>query len=146
MNKVLLIGNIVRNVETKIVGGYQVVQNAIAVRRNYPDRDGNYPVDFIEFQSWSKQAEYLEKYGAKGSKLAIVGRLQSREYDSKDGAKKTVWEVVTDEVQLLSSVQQQPKSEPKSQDFNVDPFRSYDKTVDKEIKEEPKVSLDDLPF
>lgn len=147
MNKVFLIGNIVRNIDVKQAGGYQVVQNSIAVRRNYPDKDGNYPTDFIEFQSWGKQAEYLNKYGAKGCKLAIVGKLQSREYDGRDGTRKTVWEVVTDEVQLLSSVQQQPKPEPKPQDFNVDPFREYDKTVDKEIKkEEPKVSFDDLPF
>ena len=84
MNKVFLVGNIVRDVETKIAGGYQVIQNTVAVKRNYPDRDGNYPTNFIDFQSWGKQAEYLEKYGAKGSKIAIVGRLQSREYDGSN--------------------------------------------------------------
>lgn len=137
MNKVFLVGNIVRDVETKIAGGYQVIQNTVAVKRNYPDRDGNYPTDFIDFQSWGKQAEYLEKYGAKGSKIAIVGRLQSREYDGRDGTRKTVWEVITDEIQLISSVQK-PKAELKSE---IKPQEFAD-----EIDKEEKPSLDDLPF
>lgn len=137
MNKVFLVGNIVRDVETKIAGGYQVIQNTVAVKRNYPDRDGNYPTDFIDFQSWGKQAEYLEKYGAKGSKIAIVGRLQSREYDGRDGTRKTVWEVITDEIQLISSVQK-PKAEVKPE---IKPQDFAD-----EINKEEKPSLDDLPF
>ena len=137
MNKVFMVGNIVRDVETKIAGGYQVIQNTVAVKRNYPDRDGNYPTDFIDFQSWGKQAEYLEKYGAKGSKIAIVGRLQSREYDGRDGTRKTVWEVITDEIQLISSVQK-PKAEVKSE---IKPKDFAD-----EIDKEEKPSLDDLPF
>lgn len=137
MNKVFLVGNIVRDVETKIAGGYQVIQNTVAVKRNYPDRDGNYPTDFIDFQSWGKQAEYLEKYGAKGSKIAIVGRLQSREYDGRDGTRKTVWEVITDEIQLISSVQK-PKAEVKSE---IKPQDFAD-----EIDKEEKPSPDDLPF
>lgn len=137
MNKVFLVGNIVRDVETKIAGGYQVIQNTVAVKRNYPDRDGNYPTDFIDFQSWGKQAEYLEKYGAKGSKIAIVGRLQSREYDGRDGTRKTVWEVITDEIQLISSVQK-PKAEVKPE---IKPKDFAD-----EIDKEEKPSLDDLPF
>lgn len=137
MNKVFLVGNIVRDVKTKIAGGYQVIQNTVAVKRNYPDRDGIYPTDFIDFQSWGKQAEYLEKYGAKGSKIAIVGRLQSREYDGRDGTRKTVWEVITDEIQLISSVQK-PKAELKSE---IKPQEFAD-----EIDKEEKPSLDDLPF
>lgn len=137
MNKVFLVGNIVRDVEIKIAGGYQVIQNTVAVKRNYPDRDGNYPTDFIDFQSWGKQAEYLEKYGAKGSKIAIVGRLQSREYDGRDGTRKTVWEVITDEIQLISSVQK-PKAEVKPE---IKPQDFAD-----EIDKEEKPSLDDLPF
>ena len=137
MNKVFLVGNIVRDVEIKIAGGYQVIQNTVAVKRNYPDRDGNYPTDFIDFQSWGKQAEYLEKYGAKGSKIAIVGRLQSREYDGRDGVRKTVWEVITDEIQLISSVQK-PKVEVNSE---IKPQEFADK-----INKEEKPSLDDLPF
>ena len=137
MNKVFLVGNIVRDVETKIAGGYQVIQNTVAVKRSYPDRDGNYPTDFIDFQSWGKQTEYLEKYGAKGSKIAIVGRLQSREYDGRDGTRKTVWEVITDEIQLISSVQK-PKAEVKPE---IKPKDFAD-----EIDKEEKPSLDDLPF
>ena len=137
MNKVFLVGNIVRDVETKIAGGYQVIQNTVAVKRNYPDKDGNYPTDFIDFQSWGKQAEYLEKYGAKGSKIAIVGRLQSREYDGRDGTRKTVWEVITDEIQLISSVQK-PKAEVKPE---IKPKDFAD-----EIDKEEKPSPDDLPF
>lgn len=137
MNKVFLVGNIVKDVETKIAGGYQVIQNTVAVKRNYPDRDGNYPTDFIDFQSWGKQAEYLEKYGAKGSKIAIVGRLQSREYDGRDGTRKTVWEVITDEIQLISSVQKS-KAEVKPE---IKPKYFAD-----EIDKEEKPSLDDLPF
>jgi single-strand DNA-binding protein len=151
MNKVILIGNVVKDIQIKQVAGYQVIQNTIAVKRSYPDKDGNYPTDFIEFQSWGKQAEYLSKYCAKGSKLAITGRLQSREYEGRDGLKRVVWEVVTDEIQALTSIQQ-PKQDI---NYNTDPFRNNEKTVNNEIKKEQpldtdnrinSVSEDDLPF
>lgn len=151
MNKVILIGNVVKDIQIKQVAGYQVIQNTIAVKRSYPDKDGKYPTDFIEFQSWGKQAEYLSKYCAKGSKLAITGRLQSREYEGRDGLKRVVWEVVTDEIQALTSIQQ-PKQDI---NYNTDPFRNYEKTVNNEIKKEQpldtdnrinSVSEDDLPF
>jgi single-strand DNA-binding protein len=151
MNKVILIGNVVKDIQIKQVAGYQVIQNTIAVKRSYPDKDGNYPTDFIEFQSWGKQAEYLSKYCAKGSKLAITGRLQSREYEGRDGLKRVVWEVVTDEIQALTSIQQ-PKQDI---NYNTDPFRNYEKTVNNEIKKEQPLDTDnrinsvledDLPF
>lgn len=146
MNKVIMTGNIVRDVEERIVSGYHLCANVIAVKRAYPDKDGNYPTDFFEFQAWGNTCNFLVKYAAKGNRIVIVGRIQNREFEDKDGNKRRVTEILVDEVELLSQPQQ-PKQEPKPQ-TNVDPFRELTKTVDNEIKkEEPKKpSLDDLPF
>ena len=57
---------------------------------------------FLDVVAWGKQAEACGEYLAKGSAIFVDGRLQSREYDAKDGSKRTVVEVVADTVQFLT--------------------------------------------
>ncbi len=103
MNKVILVGNLTRDPElSETPNGLAVCRFAIAVSRDYANSDGNRETDFFNITVWRGRAENCGKYLKKGSKVAIVGRLQTRSYEDKDGVKRNVTDVVADEVEFLS--------------------------------------------
>ena len=103
MNKVILVGNLTRDPElSETPNGLAVCRFAIAVSRDYANSDGNRETDFFNITVWRNRAENCGKYLKKGSKVAIVGRLQNRSYEDKDGIKRNVTDVVADEVEFLS--------------------------------------------
>lgn len=116
MNKVFFIGNLARDVELgETPNGVSVAKFAIAVNRRFSNADGERVTDFFNIVVWRGQAENCAKYLKKGSKVAIVGELQTRTYEDKDGIKRYVTEVQADEVEFLSTKQEQetPQAEDK---------------------------------
>lgn len=97
MNKVVLIGNLTKDVELKNTqgNGTAVATINLAVE-NYNFQTKKKGADFIPVTVWGKQAENLCKYCTKGSKIAVSGRITQRSYDAKDGTKRYVIEVVAD--------------------------------------------------
>lgn len=111
LNKVVLIGRLTRDPELKHT------QNAIActtftlaVDRNYTNQQGEREADFIPIVTWRGLAETCNKYLAKGRLTAVSGRLQTRSYDTPEGHKRYITEVVADEVQFLERTQENQKS------------------------------------
>jgi single-strand DNA-binding protein len=103
MNKVILVGNLTRDPElSETPSGVAVCRFAIAVSRDYANSDGTRETDFFNITVWRGRAEVCGKYLKKGSKVAIVGSLQNRSYEDKDGIKRTVTDVVANEVEFLS--------------------------------------------
>jgi single-strand DNA-binding protein len=106
INKVLLIGNLGRDPEMRYTqGGTAVAQLNIATTRTYTNKS-NDRVEETEWHKvvvWGKQAESCSQYLAKGRQVYVEGRLQTRNYDDKDGNKKYVTEIVADVVQFLGS-------------------------------------------
>ena len=93
MNKVFLIGRLVRDPELRYTGtNIPVATFSIAVNRNFANAAGEREADFINCVVWDKQAENLVKYQKKGNQIAVDGRIQTRNYEDKDG--KRVKEVV----------------------------------------------------
>jgi single-strand DNA-binding protein len=104
MNKVYLIGNLTRDPElSETTSGIALCRFSIAVNRNYSGSDGERQTDFFNIIVWRTQAENCGRYLKKGSKVAIVGSLQNRNYEDKDGNKRTVTDIVANEVEFLSS-------------------------------------------
>ena len=104
MNKVILIGNLTRDPElTETSNGVAVCRFAIAVSRDYANSEGTRETDFFNITVWRGRAENCSKYLKKGSKVAIVGSLQNRSYEDKDGIKRNVTDVVASEVEFLTS-------------------------------------------
>lgn len=108
MNKITIIGNVVHTPQMRTTqSGINVCSFSVAVRRRFKNpQSGEYDTDFFDVQAWRQTAEACEKWLEKGKKVAVVGAMQSRDYE-KDGVKKRVWEVVADEVEFFLS----PKSE-----------------------------------
>lgn len=95
MNTVNLIGRLVRDNELKYTkSGKAVATNTIALDDGWGDNKKSY---FIPIVAWEKQAESLANYTNKGSKIAVNGKLTSRSYETQDGQKRTIIEVVANQ-------------------------------------------------
>jgi len=117
MNKIILIGRLTADPELRYTtNNNAVAQFTLAVDRPYV-KDGQKETDFIRIITWRKQAENCSKYLSKGRLVAVDGRLQIRSYEDRDGNRRTIAEVVANEVKFLESGSK--RSEPSSDDFDV---------------------------
>ena len=104
LNKVLLLGNLTRTPELRYTpSGAAVADLRLAVNRNYTTQSGEKREDtcFLTVVVWGKQAESCREYLDKGSPVLVEGRLQTRDWEAKDGQKRTVTEVVAERVQFM---------------------------------------------
>ena len=112
MNKVILIGNLTRDPElTETPSGVAVCRFAIAVSRDYANADGTRETDFFNITVWRGRAENCGKYLKKGNKVAIIGSLQNRSYEDKDGIKRNVTDIIANEVEFLTPKSAQGEGE-----------------------------------
>ena len=103
MNKVILLGRLVRDPEVRYTQNNTMVCSfSLAVNRRFK-QEGQPDADFINIVAWNKTAEFVAKYFTKGQQVAVVGRIQTRNYDDKDGKKVYVTEVVAEEVHFAES-------------------------------------------
>ncbi len=103
MNKVFLIGNLTKDPElSSTTNGVKFCKFTLAVSRNY-SKDGKRETDFLPVVVWRTQADNCARYLKKGSKAAISGSIQTRNYDAQDGTRRYVTEIAADEVQFLST-------------------------------------------
>ena len=105
LNRIFLIGNLVRDPELRYVPSGDAVANLrVAVNRTYTTREGEKREEtcFVTVVVWRKQAETCGEYLSKGSPIFVEGRLQSRSWETGEGEKRSVLEVVADRVQFLA--------------------------------------------
>jgi single-strand DNA-binding protein len=103
MNKVILVGNLTKDPElSETPNGIAVCRFAIAVSRDFANADGTRETDFFNITVWRGRAENCGKYLKKGNKVAVVGSLQNRSYEDKDGVKRYVTDIVASEVEFLT--------------------------------------------
>lgn len=100
MNSINLIGHLCGDLELRQTnGGKSVTQFNLAVKRPF-SRD---TTDFIPVVVYDQPAEYLSRYAHKGTKVAVTGKLISRNYEDKNGNKRTAFEVVADVAEICES-------------------------------------------
>ena len=105
MNKVILIGRCTRDPEVRYSQGENATAAArytLAVDRQFK-RDGEQSADFINCIAFGKRGEFAEKYLRKGTKIAVVGRIQTGSYTNKDGQKVYTTDVIVDEHEFVES-------------------------------------------
>ena len=103
MNKVYLIGNLTRDPEmSETPSGVPFCRLGLAVNRPYAGSDGERATDFFNITVWRTHAENCGRYLKKGSKVAVVGSLQNRSYEDKDGNKRTDPAIVASAAEFLS--------------------------------------------
>ena len=155
MNRVILVGRLVKDPELKYTpNDIPVVQFALAVNRQFSNKNGERQADFINCVVWRAQAENLAKFMRKGNQIGVEGQLQVRTYEDNGGVKRYITEVVCDSIHFL-----EPKgsrndgynsgyNDINQYDIPDTPKNKEQKTEDpfKDIKSTYGVSDDDLPF
>src|ERR1700722_316329 len=104
VNKVILVGRLGRDPETRYTGGGQAVANfSVATDETYKDKAGERQkrTEWHKIVVWGKQAEIAQQYLKKGSLIFIEGRIQSREWQDKEGQKRTSFEIVASNFRML---------------------------------------------
>lgn len=104
VNRVVLVGNLTRDPELRYLpSGTPVCNVGIAVNSRRKDADGQWveEANFFDIAVFGKQAENCSQYLAKGSQVAVDGRLRSRSWETNEGQKRSKVEVVADSVQFL---------------------------------------------
>ena len=105
MNKVILMGRLTRDPEVRYTQGdnaMAIARYSLAVDRRFK-RDGEPDADFINCVAFGKSGEFAEKYLKKGTKVAVVGRIQTGSYTNKDGQKVYTTDVVVEEHEFAES-------------------------------------------
>ena len=105
MNKVILMGRLTRDPEVRYTQGdnaMAIARYSLAVDRRFK-RDGEPDADFINCRAFGKAGEFAEKYLKKGTKIAVVGRIQTSSYTNKDGQKVYTTDVVVEEQEFAES-------------------------------------------
>ena len=102
MNKVILMGRLAKDPETRQAGDTIVTRFSIAVDRRYK-QDGGQAADFPGCVAFGKTAEFINKYFYKGMKILLEGRIQTGNYTDKDGVKHYTTDVIADNVEFAES-------------------------------------------
>lgn len=98
----MIIGRLVRDPELRYTpNGNAVVNFCLAVNRNYTNQQGEREADFIDVVVWRKAAEACAEHLGKGRLVAVDGRLQTRTYETDDGKRRKVCEVIAENVRFL---------------------------------------------
>lgn len=98
VNKIVLTGRLTASPEIKKTNSdVSVTSFSLAVQRSYKGSDGSYPVDFINIVAWRNTAEFICKFFGKGQMIALVGSLQTRSYEDKNGDRRVIFEVIAEE-------------------------------------------------
>lgn len=137
LNKVILAGRLATAPEVKqTTTGKTVTNFRLAVNRRFSQ--GEHPeADFFNIQAWGNTAEFIGKNFAKGGAICITGRIQNRNYTDKEGANRSVTEIVADEANFVESRDyKDPVSHPYDVAGQPSPAPSF-----AEVKTD-----DDLPF
>lgn len=141
MNKVILVGNLGRDSELRYTpGGAAVATLNMATTEVWNDRSGarQQKTEWHRVIVWGKQAESLQEYLVKGKQVLVEGRLQTRQWDDKDGNKRYTTEIKADRVTLLGGGGGGAQGRPRDDDDERG-------TEDLSPSNEP-ISEDDIPF
>jgi len=125
MNRIILIGRLVRDVEKKTTAtGKTFAVVTVAVRKKIkPTNPDEKDSDFFNCKVWGQSADYAASYLAKGSLVSLEGRMESRKYTDKEGQNREVWEVTVDQVNGLDKKPTSGNQAPAANDNqDWDPF------------------------
>ena len=159
MNHIILIGNLVRDPEYGTTpGGVTFTRFNLAVNRPYTNNAGEREADYFDIICYRALAERCAKYLFKGNKVGINGSVQRRQYEDRDGIKRTSFDVIADEVEFLTpkangeNLPSNQRSDTKhSGRANTQPtpktsHSAQNNTLFDELKPVPQSEADDLLF
>ena len=104
MNKLIITGRLCRDPEVKAIGENNMVAKfTVAVNRNYKDKDGNRPADFIPCEAFGKTAEFISNYITKGRLVEVDGEMRVDQYQNEEGENRTFTKCHVNSLNVLDS-------------------------------------------
>lgn len=104
MNKLVITGRLTRDPEVKAIGDNNMVAKfTVAVNRNYKDKDGNRPADFIPCEAFGKTAEFISNYVTKGRLVEVDGEMRVDQYQNEEGENRTFTKCHVNSLNVLDS-------------------------------------------
>jgi len=158
-NKAIIVGNLTRDPETRSMpNGQQVVNFGIASNRYYNDQQGNRQekAEFHNIVAFGKLADISSKYLKKGTLVLVEGRLQTSNWEGKDGVKRYRTEIIMESMQMgprkddlnadrQLQKQENPEQSPISQE-EIPVIEAEEIIEENQIPEKEKVDVKDIPF
>ena len=143
MNKSILLGRLTKAPEIRYsqANDFMVANFTLAVNRKYVKPGEERQADFINIVAYSKLAEFANKYLRQGLQICVCGRIQTRNYEDKNGIKRYVTEVVAEEIDFADSLKKEDDSI-----LNSDKPVNIQEHTDTNTGEDIFPSEDDLPF
>lgn len=139
MNKITLIGNLTHDPEVRSTpNGVTVCTFTIAVNRRFAQQGGEKATDYFRINAWRQLGENCARYLAKGRKVAVVGELQARTYEGKDGATRMSLDVSADEVEFLT-----PRSQDEGSGYSAP---RQNNAASQDLAGFTDIQSDDIPF
>ncbi len=145
MNKVILMGRLTRDPEVRYTSTNNtlVASFSLAVNRRFVKQGEERQADFINITAWDKLGDFCSKYFKKGQQVGVIGRIQTRNYDDKDGKKVYVTEVIAEEAYFADSKRE---SEAMGNPFGGNQMADAPFKNDAVPTDFNQVTDDDLPF
>ena len=149
-NKVVLMGNLTRDPETRTTpNGQSVTSFSLAVNRTWRNANGENQesVSYIDCVAWGKPGEIIAQYVSKGRPLLVSGRLDQRSWDDKEsGQKRSKVEVVVEDFNFIGGQSGDGGERSSAAPVSAKPGKkATDDVVIEDIGDEP-INLDDIPF
>ena len=139
INNVVIMGRICQDLELRTTAsGVSVTSFNIAVERNYQKQGEEKQTDFLTVVCWKGTADFVTRYFHKGSMIAVQGSIQTRQYEDKQGNKRTAVEVVADNVSFCGSKAEQGNTAPSFPTATPPPSANIAMSVEDDD--------DDMPF
>ena len=136
MNKVILMGRLTRDAEVRYSQGENstaIARFSLAVDRRFR-RDGDeQTADFINCVAFGRTAEFLERFGRKGTKFVLEGRIQTGSYTNKDGQRVYTTDVVAENVEFAENSGFNPSDRPSPSSAAGDGFMNIPDGIDEEL-------------
>jgi single-strand DNA-binding protein len=148
-NQAIVMGNLTRDPELRSTpGGQQVASFSVATNRVWSDPSGERKeaVEYHEIVAWGKLGELAAQYLAKGRKVMVIGRLQTRQWDAQDGSKRSRTEIVATDVNFLDARGDGSSSSSAPATTHANTSSKSDDVVIQDLDSESSINLDDIPF
>lgn len=142
MNKTILLGRLTKNPEIKFsqTNNVKVATFSLAVNRKYVKQGEERQADFFNIVAYSKLGDFVEKFLKQGIQVCVNGRLQTRNYEDKNGIKRYVTEVIAEEIDFADSYTKIESNADNTQETVSEDLK------EKDTSEDFISNGDDLPF
>ena len=142
MNKIILLGRLVKNPEIKFsqINNVKVATFSLAVNKKYTKQGEEKQADFFNIVVYSKLADFVEKFLSQGIQICVGGRLQIRNYEDKNGIRRYITEVIAEEIDFADSYTKIEENTDNTQEIVSEDLKEEDTSGDFISND------DDLPF